>query len=306
MHRPPFDLWHLLCVRAIAEHGSIQAAARALRVKQSSVSRFLQKLEQRIGVELFLRSPSGTTPTPAGIEFINAARDVLSRVTHMRDIAHKAGRGERGVIIIGVQSCVAPGRILEILRSFLSDYPDVTLQFSEGDRNTLLSDLDLRLIDLAVVTGPYSVKRTTALTLWSEQIVAALPASHPLAHQPKLFWHDLRDDIFLIGRDNAGEEFSDLLLRKLSRQGDKPNLQFHDIGSIRILALVAEGMGIGLLTDAWIRVRSSLALKDIRIVDISDGGSPSHLDYMAAWRNDSTSPVLKKLVGHFHAERARV
>ena len=116
--RPPFDIWHLLCVHAVAEYGSIQAAARNLAVKQSSISRFLQKLEQRIGVELFLRSPSGTTPTPAGVEFIKAAHDILNRVAHMRDIAQRAGRGEHGTLTIGLQNCIAPGRVLELLRSF--------------------------------------------------------------------------------------------------------------------------------------------------------------------------------------------
>ncbi|WP_130732711.1 LysR family substrate-binding domain-containing protein [Komagataeibacter xylinus] len=224
----------------------------------------------------------------------------------MRDVAWRAGRGEHGTLTIGLQNCIAPGRVLELLRSFRSDNPDVELLFSEGSRDSLLSDLDLCVSDLAVVTDASFANRTSGFTLWSEQIVAALPVAHPLAHQAKLFWHDLQDDIFLIGRDNAGEGIKELLLRKLRRQGSVPRLQFHDIGSVRILALVAEGMGIGLLTDAWIRVRSGLALKNIRFVDISDGNSPSHLDYMAIWRNDNTSPILKKLVDHFYAERARV
>ncbi|WP_156477242.1 LysR family transcriptional regulator, partial [Acetobacter tropicalis] len=45
MRRPPFDLWQLLCVRAIAEQGSIHGAARFLNTRQSAVSRSLHNLD---------------------------------------------------------------------------------------------------------------------------------------------------------------------------------------------------------------------------------------------------------------------
>ncbi|MGX1407554.1 DNA-binding transcriptional LysR family regulator [Streptomyces ambofaciens] len=72
---------------AVAEEGSVTAAAEALRVAQPSVSQQIRGLERDLGVELFSRTPTGLVPTVAGRAFLRDAEIAVN--------AARAGRGRR-------------------------------------------------------------------------------------------------------------------------------------------------------------------------------------------------------------------
>ena len=74
----------LQTVVAIAEEGTLVAAARRLHLTQPPVTRRLQALEEELGVRLFLRRPRGMTPTEAGETFLDHARAILRAVEAAR------------------------------------------------------------------------------------------------------------------------------------------------------------------------------------------------------------------------------
>src|SRR3954471_7577787 len=71
------ELRHLRLVVAVADGGSIGAAARALGLDQPLVSRQLRRIEGELGTVLFHRAAGGATLTPAGAEFVARARPLL-------------------------------------------------------------------------------------------------------------------------------------------------------------------------------------------------------------------------------------
>lgn len=75
--RMAIDLRQMRHVLALAEHGSFARAAAALRLSQPAQSRSIQSIEQQIGTEIYLRAPTGVTPTDAGRLLIQRARPVL-------------------------------------------------------------------------------------------------------------------------------------------------------------------------------------------------------------------------------------
>ena len=222
MRRPPFDIWQLLCVQAIAEHGSIHGAARFLNARQSAISRSLRNLEERLNVTLFTRSPTGATPTTFGREFINWSQTILDNVAGMNARARRTGKGENGQISVGIQTCVLPGRFSAFTAEFRTKHPDIVFRYSEGTGKRLLRRLQRGQIDFAVVTRRNLAPALRVTPLWSDRIVAALPVSHPFANQREISWSDLRHDIFLIGRDNAGQDFEELVRRKLGEPDMHP------------------------------------------------------------------------------------
>jgi DNA-binding transcriptional LysR family regulator len=63
-----------------SQHRSLRQAAETLGVRQSTLSRRLADLEQRLGAVLFQRTTGGTQPTMAGLEFIETARRILDDI----------------------------------------------------------------------------------------------------------------------------------------------------------------------------------------------------------------------------------
>ncbi|MCP1213972.1 LysR family transcriptional regulator [Acetobacter okinawensis] len=304
MRRPPFDLWQLLCVRAIAQHGSIHGAARFLNTRQSAVSRSLHNLEERLNVRLFTRSPAGAAPTVFGEEFVRWTQTILDNVEGMNARARRTGEGENGQISVGIQTCVLPGRLSAFTVEFRAAHPDIIFRYSEGTGKRLLRRLQRGQIDFALVTRRNLAPAMQVTPLWSDRIIAVLSTDHPLATQQEISWQDLRHETFLIGRDNAGQDFKELIRRKLGGTDDHPRIRHHDIGSNRVIALVQNREGIALLPSSWLPLIRDQYGHDIAIMEIRDAGGSSHLEFGIVWRADNENPCARSFARYLEARRA--
>ena len=83
------EIRELRAFTAVAEEGSLSAAARRLHVSQSALSQTVASLERQLGVRLLLRSSTGVTPTPAGETLIREARTLIAQ--HDRVLAAVTG-----------------------------------------------------------------------------------------------------------------------------------------------------------------------------------------------------------------------
>src|SRR5262249_8002374 len=83
-------------VVAIAERGSLRAAARHLSLAQPALTRSVHELERELGVPLFERRARGMILTPMGEAFVRRANAVLSEVRRARDEVEQLHGGTRG------------------------------------------------------------------------------------------------------------------------------------------------------------------------------------------------------------------
>ena len=95
------DLRRLQQIVTAADHGSFRQAAQALSIKQSTLSRSVQLLEDRLGVSVFERSTGGVRVTPAGLSFLQTARSILEQMNALVATAGANGHGETGRVVIG-------------------------------------------------------------------------------------------------------------------------------------------------------------------------------------------------------------
>src|SRR5580704_8556061 len=95
-------LTQLRNVAAIAERGSLRAAARHLSLAQPALSRSVQELERELGAPLFERRSRGMVVTPLGRAFLRRANAILNDVHRARDEFEQLRGNAVGAATIGL------------------------------------------------------------------------------------------------------------------------------------------------------------------------------------------------------------
>jgi molybdate transport repressor ModE-like protein len=126
------DLTQLRYLRAVAREGSITAAARALRVSQSTLSQAVRSVEDELGTPLFLRARNGVIPTEAGALLVDRAAAALAIVDQAAEEVRELEVGDRGRFVIGCHDSLGAYFLPELLATFLRQYPRIDLQISNG------------------------------------------------------------------------------------------------------------------------------------------------------------------------------
>src|SRR5262252_4442656 len=147
MERSMGRLEAMSLVLAVAETGSLSAAARAQKVPLATVSRKVSELEAHLETKLFNRSSRALVPTDAGRSYISAAKRILADVTE----AERAASGEyttpRGDL--SVSAPVTFGRLYlqPVVAEFLAAFPEVDVQLGLQDQavNLLEEHVDIAL-----------------------------------------------------------------------------------------------------------------------------------------------------------------
>ncbi|MGH8863974.1 MAG: LysR family transcriptional regulator, partial [Burkholderiales bacterium] len=155
---------------AVVAGGSFVSAAQRLHVTQSTVSVRIQRLEEILGVELFVRNKAGTTLTPAGKQFQRYAA-LLTRTVEQ-------ARQEIGVATGFSASLTVGGRIglwEELLSRWLPIFgklaPTVAVRAFVGFEDDLMQALIEGRIDIGVMYAPHSRPGLRIEQLLEERLV---------------------------------------------------------------------------------------------------------------------------------------
>lgn len=140
----------LAVVLAGLEHGSLNQAAAALQISQSTASRRLARLERTLGARLFDRTPDGLQPTELARQLAPHARLVADQMVDIRRLAQGRERRPRGRVRLAVVDGMAPVLLAPALSPFYADYPDITLDLLGGQAVVDLvrgeADIALRMV----------------------------------------------------------------------------------------------------------------------------------------------------------------
>ena len=184
----------------IAEQGSFSAAAERLFVAQSALSRQIKELEQQLGTLLFERTARQPRLTPAGHAFLGRARQLLVDLDKAERLTREIGEGLRGSIRLNHSSTVPlTGRLLDRLGVYLDGNPGVSLEIAQQSSEAQLVDiaegrLEIGLLRLPVLRQHEGVE---IHTLFSEPLLLAVAAEHPLASETSVELGQLREERFI-------------------------------------------------------------------------------------------------------------
>ena len=141
-------------VVAIAERGSIRAAARALDVGQPALTRSLAELERELGLSLFERRARGVVATPLGQSFISRATSILHEVRRAREELAQLGGATTGTVTVGLSIAAHLALLPAALPLFTRRYPDTMLHIIEGFYPTLEIGLREGVVDFYLGVDP--------------------------------------------------------------------------------------------------------------------------------------------------------
>lgn len=173
---------------AVAEQGSIRAAARALKVTQPGLTRSLADLERQLGGALFERRARGVVPTPLGQAFVRRAASILHEVRRTREEIEQLCGHTTGTVTAGLSIAAHLAMLPSALVPFRGRYPDVKLHIIEGVYPTLEPGLRNSSVDFYIGVDPgQSISSELARELVSPNRRAVLCRSnHPLASATSL------------------------------------------------------------------------------------------------------------------------
>jgi DNA-binding transcriptional LysR family regulator len=245
-----FALQYLRYVLAAAEKHSFRQAAIELGVWESTISRGVRDLEDKIGVALFIRHPGGVTLTNTGSKFLSHACAAISRIEFAVKDAGAAGRGGVGVVRIGTFSSLASGFLVDLLHTYRAENPFVHLEFAEGSPAGHVASVQHHRMDVAFITGEPTAHGCEAARLWEERVFVVLPHSHCLVAREEICWDDLRDEHFIVSETDPGPEIQDYLVKHLAELGHHPRVERCGVGRDNLMQLVTLGRGLTLTSEA--------------------------------------------------------
>lgn len=275
---------------ATADSKSFSRAAAALNVKQITLSRKVQQLEVRLGVKLFERSTRGAEITESGRPFIEQARRIVTDVDNLRTTARNVSYGLHGRIAVGYCSPLMAGNLRLAISDYLTKFPDVQFDGVEAGLERLAHGLQSRMIDVAVAPVGQLDDGMASRSVWSEKLYAALPDDHELATRQKIYWQDLRREIFVVPSSGLGLIFENLIASRMTEQGRRPNIIVQDTSLESVLSIVAAKRYISIATGA----SQGVAWSDLAFQEIHDPTGPARLEYALYWREDNDNPALQR------------
>ena len=169
------DLKQLSYFVAIAEEGSITAAARRLYLSQPPLSTQMKLLEQELGCQLFERGRNAIRLTEQGAILYRHAVTLLEISRAAKDEVLASTGEVRGTLRLGVVSSVVSAHAAGWIARFSQAYPKVRVELFEANTYDLLEKLHNRIIHLAIVRTPFRGDRVACRKLLDEPMLAIGP-----------------------------------------------------------------------------------------------------------------------------------
>jgi LysR family transcriptional regulator, nitrogen assimilation regulatory protein len=155
---------------ALAEFGSISAAASALNMSQPSLSENVAKLEKQLEVQLALRGSRGIQMTDAGMALAKRGGEILKSVEDLVEEIRGLGGEPRGPVAVGLPPSLSILLSVPVLETIHSEHPDIRLHIAEAMSGDILEWIGSDRLDLGCVYEAYDSTPYTFEPLLTEEL----------------------------------------------------------------------------------------------------------------------------------------
>lgn len=288
------DLREQEYVVALARHGSITKAAEELYITQPTLSIFINRLEERMGVRLFDRVGKRFIPTYAGELYVKNARQMLVIQNQFHAELSDLVSGYTGRLRLGLHSRRSTYLLPKALTAFQTRYPQIEVTLTEAGSRVMEELLLSGDLDLIVSNRFFDTEKLALTPIYQDCLVMSLPASHPACRKSKKIqghifpWIDIKevkDERFILQTPAQSiRTFTDNVLKQA---GITPKQTFIIENMETAAQMTAEGYGVSFNYESYIKYfhyDSPIASFEIGTADFS-------FPISAAYRKGSYLPA---------------
>jgi LysR family transcriptional regulator, nitrogen assimilation regulatory protein len=271
---------------AIAEAGSLTAAANAIPIAQPALTRQLHDLEVDLGVQLFQRVPRGVLLTAAGATFYESAQRILAEAARLREKLARDQVDQKSTVGLGAPPTLARLLLPGLFENCANTLKGIELRTREAFSPVLLDLLERGAIDMAVVSNPEAGRPFSLRPLLAEPF--ALISHETMGIAPVVLASQLGRVPLLLTSLHRG-----IVERQLLVHGRRLNLR-SEIDSVdAIRELVSRGR--------WATIMPVSVFKDIaqpnHLIMSEISGVQLNRQLVLATRIDPRPPPALSLVG---------
>jgi DNA-binding transcriptional LysR family regulator len=260
---PRLDPVSLRLFVAVAESGTIAAAAAREHIAAAAVSRRLSEIESALGTALLVRTNRGVEPTAAGRALLGLARRALHELDQVGAQMRGFGSGLRGLVRVAASlSAITPAD----LESFVVAHPDVQLHLEEKISQVVTRTVAENSADIGIYTAAVTDERLQTFPYHADRLVLVVPRAHPLAARASTTLAQALCHPF-VGLHTGSA--IDTLLARAAAEAQRPlNLRIQVTSFDALCMMVGHGLGVGVLPEAV--ARRNAAVLDIAPVALED------------------------------------
>ncbi|MGZ0150236.1 LysR family transcriptional regulator [Kribbella sp. WER1] len=242
------EVRRLRVLRALADHGTVTAAAEVLHLTPSAVSQQLAALETEVGQELLERRGRRVAITSAGRLLLAHADTILAEVERAEDAMRLHANGANGEVRVTAFATAISLLVAPALTRLHETSPGLSLVVRDAEGHQGITQLLDGDADLAIAVEHRGSprpddRRLTRIPLYAEPFVAVLPPTHPADSPIEL--EALANDDWVMPA--PGNPIRDVVLLACEQAGFQPRIVHQSDDFRAVAALVAAGGGVSLV-----------------------------------------------------------
>lgn len=275
---------------AIVENGGLTRAAEALYLSQPSLSKYVKKLEDELGVSLFDHTASPLQLTYAGQRYYEYVKRLQSLERQFADELTDIRDDKAGVIRVGIAPWRGSILLPVLLPAFQKQYPHVEVEILEGRAHQIETALVQGKLDLCLMNLPsHYPSQTVQEIIWHERMLLVGNRNHPVVAQtrsqgtgdfPSIDIRFLENEHFITMK--PGQNMALATQRLFAAHDLTPKSTWATENMTTALNMVSQGMGFTMMPEAGIRIA---AMPD-NLVFFSVSHAKELFPFAAVYRKD--------------------